>query len=80
MLQIRKPDGEIVSDAEVRISGGMPMHGHGLPTSPRVTKYLGNGKYLIEGVRFNMAGWWELIFMIKRGHHKENVTFNIILK
>ena len=80
VLQIRKHDGETVSDAKIQISGGMPMHGHGLPTSPRVTKYLDNGKYLIEGVRFNMAGWWELKLMIKSGHHKENVTFNIILK
>jgi hypothetical protein len=80
VLQIRKPDGERVSNAKIHVSGGMPMHGHGLPTSPRVTKYLNDGKYLIEGVRFNMTGWWELKFMIKSGHHKENITFNIILK
>ena len=80
VLQIRKHDGETVSDAKIQISGGMPLHGHGLPTSPRVTKYIDNGKYLIEGVRFNMAGWWELKLMIKSGHYKENVTFNILLK
>jgi hypothetical protein len=80
VVQIRKPDGEPVADAKVHISGGMPMHGHSLATSPRVTKYLGDGKYLIEGVRFNMPGWWELKLMIKGGHHKDNVTFNLILK
>ena len=80
VLQIRKPDGERVSNAKIHVSGGMPMHGHGLPPSPRVTKYLNDGKSLIEGVRFNMTGWWELKFMIKSGHHKENITFNIILK
>ncbi len=80
VLQIKKPDGEPVEDAKVHISGGMPMHGHGLATSPRVTKYLGDGKYLIEGVRFNMAGWWELKLTIKAGRHKDKVTFNLILK
>jgi len=80
VLQIRKPDGERISDAKIHVSGGMPMHGHGLPTSPRVTEYLNDGKYLIEGVRFNMTGWWELKFMVKSGHHKDKVTFNIILK
>ena len=81
VLQIRKPDGEKVSNAKIHVSGGMPMHGHGLPTSPRATKYLNDGKYLIEGVRFNMTGWWELKFLIKSGHHnKDKVTFNIILK
>ena len=80
VLQIRKPDGERVSDAKIHVSGGMPMHGHGLPTSPRVTKYLNDGKYLIEGVRFNMTGWWELKLIIKRGHYKDKVTFNLILK
>ena len=80
VLQIRKPDGERISDAKIHVSGGMPMHGHGLPTSPRVTKYLNDGKYLIEGVRFNMTGWWELKFLIKSGHHEDKVTFNLILK
>ena len=36
----------------------MPQHGHGLPTRPRVTRSLGEGIYEIEGVRFNMGGWW----------------------
>ena len=27
---------------------------------PAVTAYLGGGRYRMEGVKFNMAGWWEL--------------------
>jgi len=80
VLHVRHPNGKPVENAEVRISGGMPMHGHGLPTSPRVTKYLGEGKYLVEGVRFNMAGWWELNLNINSGHHNDKVTFNLVLK
>jgi hypothetical protein len=88
VLTIQKPDGSAVSDAKVDISGGMPQHGHGFPTHPRVTKNLGDGKYLIEGVRFNMGGWWELKATIGagmgmgkgKGGHTDKVTFNIVLK
>ncbi len=79
VLEIVTPDGKPVQDAEVTIDGGMPAHGHGLPTAPRVTEYLGNGKYRIEGVRFNMAGWWQMTFAIK-GHHADTATFNIVTK
>ncbi|MDP7546966.1 MAG: FixH family protein, partial [Alphaproteobacteria bacterium] len=80
ILQVRKPDGTPVENAMVKIAGGMPMHGPELPTTPRVTKNLGEGKYLIEGVRFNMAGWWELKIAVGGGHHMDNVTFNLVLK
>ncbi|MBL6955105.1 MAG: FixH family protein [Alphaproteobacteria bacterium] len=79
-LQVSKPDGTPIDDAKVKIAGGMPMHGHALPTMPRVTKGLGEGKYLVEGVRFNMAGWWKLKITIGTGHHMDNVTFSLVLK
>ena len=34
----------------------MPEHNHGFPTAPRVTENLGEGDYLLEGMRFNMGG------------------------
>ena len=40
-------------------------HGHGLPTQPQVTRYLGEGRYLIEGMKLNMAGDWILLFGIE---------------
>jgi len=38
--------------------GGMPSHGHGFVTQPRVTRNLGNGEFLVEGVKFHMPGEW----------------------
>src|SRR5688572_17300015 len=58
-LVVRDGDGRPVDEAKIAIDGGMPQHGHGLPTRPRVTRTLGEGAYEIEGVRFNMGGWWE---------------------
>jgi hypothetical protein len=68
-----------VDDATIQIDGGMPQHGHGLPTRPRVTRALGNGLYEIEGVRFNMGGWWEFKLAINAPSASDVVTFNLAL-
>ncbi|WP_312860631.1 FixH family protein [Neoaquamicrobium sediminum] len=34
IVTVKTPDGEPVSDAEITVDGGMPQHGHGLPTAP----------------------------------------------
>jgi hypothetical protein len=71
--------GQSVDGAVITVDGGMPQHGHGLPTQPRVTKALGNGAYVIEGVRFNMGGWWELKLAIAGQNGTDTVTFNLAL-
>jgi len=76
-LQVKTADGQPVDDAEITIGGGMPQHGHGLPTQPQITEALGNGSYRVEGVRFNMAGWWELNLGIVANGQSDNVTFNL---
>jgi hypothetical protein len=57
----------------------MPEHGHGLPTQPRVRRALGDGVYEIEGLRFNMGGWWELKLAIESPAGADSVTFNLSL-
>lgn len=57
----------------------MPEHGHGLPTAPAVTQRLGDGSYLIEGMKFNMRGWWEINLCIKAPPGSDCVTFNLVL-
>jgi hypothetical protein len=71
--------GAPVDDATIQVDGGMPQHGHGLPTRPRVTRALGNGLYEIEGVRFNMGGWWEFKLAIDAPSGSDIVTFNLAL-
>ena len=69
--------GQPVTDAAITIDGGMPQHGHGLPTRPRVTRNLGNGWYEVSGVRFNMGGWWELKLTVTTPAGTDTVTFNL---
>lgn len=78
-LRVVDANGVPVDGAQVRIDGGMPQHGHGLPTKPRVTGRSEDGAYVVEGVRFNMGGWWELRFAVQQAAATDSVTFNIRL-
>lgn len=76
-LTVRDAENAVVADAKVIVDGGMPQHNHGLPTTPRVTRAGGDGSYLVDGVRFNMGGWWELKFGIESAVGADTVTFNL---
>jgi len=69
--------GRPVEGAMLAIGGGMPQHGHRLPTRPRMTRALGAGTYEVEGVRFNMGGWWEFKVTITSERGADTVTFNL---
>lgn len=79
ILTVTRPDGSPVDDAKITVDGGMPQHGHGLPTAPEAKQHIGDGRYRVEGVRFNMSGWWELSFSIASPLGDDKVTFNIVL-
>jgi YtkA-like len=76
-LVVRDVEGRAIDEAQIAVDGGMPEHGHGLPTRPRVTRSLGDGIYEIEGVRFNMGGWWEFRLAITGSRGVDTVTFNL---
>ena len=76
-VEVRNKHGDPVHPARFAIGGGMPGHGHGLPSQPRVTEHLAGGKYLISGLQFNMAGDWVLIFDIESESSVDRVSFEI---
>lgn len=77
-LIVRDSNGNAVQNAEITIDGGMPQHGHGLPTKPRVVRASNDGSYDVAGMKFSMGGWWQLRFRIA-GTTTDSVTFNIDL-
>ena len=79
-LHVETVDGQPVENAVITVDGGMPQHGHGLPTAPQVTEYLGNGDYLVDGLKFQMGGWWEVRFNITAGDVTDTITFNLTLE
>ena len=72
-------DGRPVEGAEIEIGGGMPLHDHGLPSRPRVTQYLGDGVYLVEGMRFHMPGEWVMDIDITWDGAKERIRLPLEL-
>lgn len=64
VVHVENADGKALEGCALEIAGTMPAHDHGLPTRPRVTEELGNGDYLVEGMRFHMNGDWEVTVTI----------------
>lgn len=79
ILHVETVDGEPVDDAGISVSGGMPEHDHGLPTAPEVTRNLGHGDYLVEGLRFHMNGYWELELTITANGKTDTVVIPLRL-
>lgn len=78
-IKLASPTGLPVSHAQIAVDGGMPQHGHGLPTQPQVTQELGDGVYLLEGMKFSMTGWWEIKLAIQTPEASDTVTFNTVV-
>ena len=64
VVHIEAADGSPVADATIKLIGGMLDHDHGLPTLPLATRYLGDGDYLVEGMKFHMNGGWQITISI----------------
>jgi len=75
ILHIENDDGLEIEGAIVDVEGGMPKHDHGLPTKPRVTEELGGGDYKLEGMRFHMNGYWEIVVSVTT----DNGTSKVII-
>lgn len=78
-LHLETANGTPVDVATVSIDGGMPQHGHGLPTKPQVTRALGDGNHLVEGMKFNMGGWWVVKFRVSSSAGSDSLVFNLSL-
>jgi hypothetical protein len=78
-VSLASPTGAPMARARIQVDGGMPQHGHGLPTRPQVTPDGPGGSYLIEGMKFSMTGWWEIKLAIDGPQGADKVTFNTVV-
>lgn len=72
-------NGTPVIKAEIIVDGGMPAHGHGLPTAPKAVLLNDQGLYEIQGLQFNMAGAWLLGFLIKTPQQQDKIVFDFVI-
>jgi hypothetical protein len=77
-VHVETADGQPVDDATVSVNGGMPEHNHGMPTEPLVTP-LGSGDYRVEGMKFQMPGWWTVTVGVDAAGRQDSTTFNLVL-
>ncbi|MEC9343219.1 MAG: FixH family protein [Pseudomonadota bacterium] len=76
IANVTDADGKPVEGADIAIDGGMPGHGHGLPTAPAMTDVLAPGEYRIDGVKFSMTGAWELRLAIEAPAGADTAVFS----
>ena len=76
---VKTKTGQLVKNASIDVTGGMPLHDHGLPTAPRVTLESPPGHYLVKGVKFHMRGYWEIELAISSGKIIEKLSFGLNL-
>lgn len=78
-VRLTTPEGQPVSQAKIGFDGGMPQHGHGFPTKPRITSEMAPGVYALEGMKFSMTGWWDMRLVIQAGDVTDAAVFNVIV-
>lgn len=79
ILALRTADGAPVTGAELAITGGMPLHGHGLPSQPTASEELPGGRYRIEGVKLNMHGAWVIEVLVQTAAGPDRLRFDLAI-
>jgi len=78
LIRLHTAQGEPLQAARLSISGGMPEHGHGLPSKPQIEATGVAGQYRVSGLQFGMPGWWEIHLYISDGRQDDSVTLNVV--
>lgn len=79
VFHIEDRNGNPLDGASITLTGGMPEHNHGLPTSPRMTAALGDGDYLVEGMRFHMNGLWEITVTVSVDGRRDTAVIAVTI-
>jgi YtkA-like protein len=79
IIELHESSGAAVTGANVAIAGGMPGHGHGLPTQPQITEELGGGRYRIEGMKLNMVGAWVIEVFVSTFAGSDRLRFDLAI-
>ncbi len=77
-VHIQNTSGDNISGAAIAVDGGMMAHGHGLPTRPQAVE-LGEGRYLIRGLRFSMPGEWRLVLDVTSEDVQDRILIAFVL-
>ncbi len=77
IVAVESDAGSPVEAARLAFDGGMPEHGHGFETRPRITDALGDGLYRVDGIRFSMTGLWRLRVDVAAAEGVDFASFDV---
>lgn len=77
VVRVEDANGARMVPILLTIDGGMPQHGHGLDTRPRIVQPLQNGDYRIDGMKFHMGGVWQLKLKIATDDLADVANFEV---
>lgn len=75
---VQTPTGTPVGDATLALESWMPDDSTVAATRPHVTGYLGDGRYRVEGLRFDRRGWWNVRLQVSAPNGTDSLAFNLV--
>ncbi len=77
-VKVETAAGAPVEDVALALESWMPDDDAVPATHPRVTRYLGDGRYRVEGLRLDRRGWWNVRLQIARPNNTDSLAFNLV--
>ncbi len=77
---VTDPAGIVVRPTRLTLAAGMEAHGHGMETRPRVVEVLPDGRHVVGGMKFNMAGEWQFRVDIADGATSDVARFDVVIE
>lgn len=75
---VEDKDGRPVALSELSFVADMPQHLHGLGSVPRVTR-VSPGRFRVEGLNFQMPGWWKVEIEVRLEAVAETFRFDLVI-
>lgn len=79
VVRITRADGTPVEDAKLAASVWMPAAEVCSPVRPVASAHLGDGRYQIDGLRFDAPGWWNVPLRVEAGVGIDSLAFNLVI-
>lgn len=79
IVAVEDGSGEVVRPTRLSLAAGMAQHGHGMETRPRVVEVLPDGRHVVGGMKFNMAGAWQVRVEIVDGSIADRAQFDVVV-
>ena len=77
-VEVKTAAGSPVEGATLALESWMPDETQVLATRPRVTGYLGAGRYRIDGLRIDRRGWWNVRLQVTAAGGTDSLAFNLV--